>query len=348
MGDRIPALRRQRGWSQSELAARAGVTRQLLGAVESGRHLPNVAAALRLAAALGTSVEELFAESAPSAHPTLDAFEGDRTDRDVPVAAARVGPRLVSVPVREGGEHAESWAMADAVRTAGSLEWLPGGGAADLLIAGCDPLLGLLTALTSRTGRERAIAAHASTGRSIAALSEGRVHGVVVHARRGDLPSPPVPVRRWRVACWQVGLAAADATAADSERWVAELADRRPIVVQRDPGAGTQQALVRALHAAGATVELPGPVGSGHLDVARRLAHGVGEAGVVMEAAARAFGLGFAPLEEHAVELWLAREWAELPVAARLVDHLGGSDLRARSQLLAGYDLTDAGAELAG
>ena len=51
MSDRISALRQERGWSQTELAKRAGVTRQLVGALESGRNVPNVTAAIGLAKA---------------------------------------------------------------------------------------------------------------------------------------------------------------------------------------------------------------------------------------------------------------------------------------------------------
>jgi DNA-binding XRE family transcriptional regulator len=49
------------GMTQAELAARAGVSRQLVAAVEAGRHAPAVDAALGIARALGTTVEELFA-----------------------------------------------------------------------------------------------------------------------------------------------------------------------------------------------------------------------------------------------------------------------------------------------
>jgi DNA-binding transcriptional ArsR family regulator/DNA-binding XRE family transcriptional regulator len=49
------------GLTQAQLAELAGVSRQLVGAVEADRHLPRVDAAVRLAAALSTTVEELLA-----------------------------------------------------------------------------------------------------------------------------------------------------------------------------------------------------------------------------------------------------------------------------------------------
>ncbi|MBV9534199.1 MAG: helix-turn-helix transcriptional regulator, partial [Solirubrobacterales bacterium] len=68
MMTRGAALRERRlqcGLSQTELAARAGVSRQLVAAVEAGRNTPAVDAALRLARALATTVEELFCAPAP-------------------------------------------------------------------------------------------------------------------------------------------------------------------------------------------------------------------------------------------------------------------------------------------
>jgi transcriptional regulator with XRE-family HTH domain len=77
------ALRRRRvelGITQTELAGSAGVSRQLVAAVEAGVNTPAVDAALRLAQVLGCSAEDLFATAprrpriAPAARPptTLD------------------------------------------------------------------------------------------------------------------------------------------------------------------------------------------------------------------------------------------------------------------------------------
>lgn len=46
--------------TQKELADRVGVTRQTILSIEKGRYRPTVELALRLAAALGVSVEDLF------------------------------------------------------------------------------------------------------------------------------------------------------------------------------------------------------------------------------------------------------------------------------------------------
>lgn len=53
--------------TQAELAERAGVTRKSVNAIEAGRMVPSVLLALKLAQALGVSVDTLFSLHAPSA-----------------------------------------------------------------------------------------------------------------------------------------------------------------------------------------------------------------------------------------------------------------------------------------
>lgn len=333
MSASIRSAREAIGWSQGELAVRAGVSRQLIGAVEAGRHQPNVVAAVAIARALGRSVEELFAAADDAAVAVL----GDHLPPDgSPVSVARVGDVIVAIPTEHGVTSSERWAVVDATIDGGGIVMLPAGTDDGIVIAGCDPALGMLADLVGRDARHRVLTPHASTGQSLAALRAGRVHGVVVHAPQGELPSAPTTVRRWHLARWRVGLASSRAAGVPS---VEEIADRRLRVVQRDAGAGTQVAFDRALRRIGVEGGVNGPVGDGHVDVARRVAGGA-TAGVTMEAAARSFGLGFEPLEEHTVELWLDEQWAAHPAALALVDMLSSRSLRTRLDLIGGYDLT--------
>ncbi|HEU4754469.1 MAG TPA: helix-turn-helix domain-containing protein [Armatimonadota bacterium] len=50
--------------TQAELAERAGITRASVNAIEGGRMIPSVLLALKLARALGVSVDDLFALAA--------------------------------------------------------------------------------------------------------------------------------------------------------------------------------------------------------------------------------------------------------------------------------------------
>jgi DNA-binding XRE family transcriptional regulator/molybdate-binding protein len=347
MTAKIRAAREALGWSQTALAERAGVSRQLVSAIESGRHQPNVAAAIGIARALNMLVEELFAEPFTRAVPVLgeDQVMPDRPDtREVAVTVAAVGETVVAVPARHGVINPERWAWADATMAAdGALTMLSGGSRGALVIAGCDPALGVLAEMTERHTGHRVLTAHASTGKSLDALAAGRVHGVVVHAPAGQMPVAPVPVRRWHLARWQVGVTSGRAAGVPT---VEEIAERNLHVVQRDLGASTQSAFTRALQRIGAPMEVRGPIAEGHVDVARRVAAGAG-AGLTMEAAARSFGLGFVPLEDHEVQVWIDARWANLPAVIAVLTIVGSAALKARLGLIGGYDLAMAATEVA-
>lgn len=60
LANRLREQRTQLGWTQAELAERVGVSRKTINTVENGVFIPSTLLALRLAAALGKSVEQLF------------------------------------------------------------------------------------------------------------------------------------------------------------------------------------------------------------------------------------------------------------------------------------------------
>jgi transcriptional regulator with XRE-family HTH domain len=60
-------LRREKDFSQHELAARARVTQALVSAIELEDANPTVESVARLARALGVTVADLFAEAPPRA-----------------------------------------------------------------------------------------------------------------------------------------------------------------------------------------------------------------------------------------------------------------------------------------
>jgi putative transcriptional regulator len=56
----VLASRARRGMTQQELADAAGLARQSIISIEKGRFLPTIENALRIAAALGVPVQDLF------------------------------------------------------------------------------------------------------------------------------------------------------------------------------------------------------------------------------------------------------------------------------------------------
>ncbi len=62
LGLRIRELRRQRGWSQQQLARSAGLSRNFVAQIERGESTPTVATLGRLAQALATTIAELLGQ----------------------------------------------------------------------------------------------------------------------------------------------------------------------------------------------------------------------------------------------------------------------------------------------
>lgn len=60
LANRIKELRAERGLTQAELAAAVGVTRKTVNTVENNVFVPSALLAIKLAGALGVSVEEVF------------------------------------------------------------------------------------------------------------------------------------------------------------------------------------------------------------------------------------------------------------------------------------------------
>jgi putative transcriptional regulator len=58
--NKLREARSEQGLTQEQLADRIGVTRKTINTVERGVFLPSTVLALKLARALGTSVEQLF------------------------------------------------------------------------------------------------------------------------------------------------------------------------------------------------------------------------------------------------------------------------------------------------
>ena len=60
MKSRLKVLRAERDWSQAELAERAGVSRQTINAIETGKYEPSLSLAFRLARIFGMTLETIF------------------------------------------------------------------------------------------------------------------------------------------------------------------------------------------------------------------------------------------------------------------------------------------------
>ncbi|MGA9354051.1 MAG: helix-turn-helix transcriptional regulator [Terriglobales bacterium] len=60
MQNRLRVLRAERGWSQADLAARLGVSRQTVNAIETGKYDPSLPLAFGVARLFEQQIEAIF------------------------------------------------------------------------------------------------------------------------------------------------------------------------------------------------------------------------------------------------------------------------------------------------
>src|SRR3954469_18042808 len=97
--NRVAALREKDKRTVSELASDVGVPRQTIYAIESGAYTPNTAVALKLARALGTTVEDLFAlpqADSEAVAESVTLLPGAVARPGQPVQLCSVGRRTVA------------------------------------------------------------------------------------------------------------------------------------------------------------------------------------------------------------------------------------------------------------
>ncbi|MFN7148444.1 MAG: substrate-binding domain-containing protein [Microthrixaceae bacterium] len=333
---RLRDSRTQLGWTQAKLAEQAGVSRQLVSAVESGRHEPGVSAALALAAAVGVSVEVLFGSERGREIAAVPVV-GD-TVPEGPVRAGLVGGSAVMVPVSPLDEL--DGTVVEGRWTGSAVELAPGAEPASVVLAGCEPALGVLAGMAS--DRAGALWVKASSGEARAALDAGRAHFAAIHDRADRLPTTPGGVVAFELARWRVGLAYDRGQVGSA----AEAVESGGAVVQRDRSAGTQAAFERWVRR-GHRVRPSGPRAPGHVEVCRIVHTGGAVAGVTAEPAAVAAGLGFEALEEHVVQLWCRRDMGGEAPVAELMDRFTSAAFAQRMAAMPAYDLAGLGTEAA-
>lgn len=70
MNNRLRVLRAERGWTQGELAERAGVSRQTINVIETGKYDPSLPLAFALARLFEARIEDVFLPDGASAQGT--------------------------------------------------------------------------------------------------------------------------------------------------------------------------------------------------------------------------------------------------------------------------------------
>src|SRR6185437_5406508 len=144
---------------------------------------------------------------------------------------------------------------------------------------------------------------------------------------------------------WQQGLIVAHGNPKGIEG-VGDLLRPDVTIVNREVGSGCRTLLDSRIALAGGSGELVRGYRRelhSHIAVAEAIAAGMADAGPGIEAAARAFGLDFIPLQDERYDLVLPAEHLDTPPIQALLEVAGSRSCRDEVEALGGYDSSPAG-----
>ena len=375
--DRLRLTRLARGLSQGDLARTAGVTRQAISGIESGRWSPSLEVALSLARALDSTVEELF--GAAAVPPPVRARLGAAPDLPVPAAEhgrlllAEVAGDTIAFPLT--GDHTMVPGFAPALATGPVGPGAPPGGAAGvsggrgragraddlearrianptptLVVAGCDPALALLLGPLQRHDPPVNLAWWStSNAAALEMLEAGAVHAAALHHSVESSTLQRSGIEVVGFASWREGLAFAPRLRGKI-RDLSDVARQRLRVANRENGAEARRLLDSELERLRIDrSQLPGYASEirGHLLAASAISSGLADVAVVCEPAALAYGLEFISWQHEVSELHIPRSLLGSIESRALLDVLAGRELPAQLAALDGYDAEPCGRILA-
>jgi molybdate-binding protein/transcriptional regulator with XRE-family HTH domain len=346
-GENVRRLRLGRGWSQQELADRSGVSRAEVSAVENDRLSPSIAAGVALSRALGRGVEEVFGEAGAEAEPVWAVRPRTDTGR---YWEATVGGRRLLFPVEPT---AIGVVPHDGTFGSGAFDRKPSGAPTDtVVIAGCDPAVGLLASELRRIEGLRVLPLMRSSRDALSLLEQGLVHAAGLHwfSERGRdanaaavSKGPGSGYTLLHLARWQEGVALAPSIRVRSRSL---LAKSRIRWVAREEGSGARRCLDRLLGRSRAA-KRSRHVANDHRGVALAVAAGWADAGVAVRLAAEEAGLGFLPVQQEDYELCVPDRLRSDRAVCALERALRSRTVRTLYRELPGYDTRRMGEERA-
>ena len=368
----LKSVRTQKGFSQSELATRAGLTRQAVSSIESNVYLPTTGVALRLASVLACRVEDLFSLAGND-----DVIEGklvgvlpsyDPDHSLVRVKVATVGTRTVVRPVTGLGEvlsysvPADGYVVEAHGQTSGAtvrvkLSRDPRAIEQEISVAGCDPAIFLAGEhMRRRKDQTSVVGWTMGSMAALHALQRGEVHVAGLHLFDPTTGESNLPFLRRALkgsnyevvtfATWEEGLLVR-AGNPKSIRAVSDVADPSVTLVNREEGAGARLLLDQRLRAAGVNqdqVKGYGTIVASHFEIARAIASRQADVGVGIRSAAQLFKLDFVPLQTARYDLVVPKAYLKShPTLAHLFETLVSRPFRNEIEALGGYDTSETG-----
>jgi molybdate-binding protein/transcriptional regulator with XRE-family HTH domain len=358
----VRAVRTRLGWSQAQLAARSGLSRAGISAIETGRLVPSTAAALAVAAALGCTVDALFRLPGAAAVPGREEWAWPPTSPSArcrywraeiagrqylyPVEVSPLGllPHDGTVGDRALHEHFRT----DPGRT--------------LVLACCDPAVGLLAAELARQAELRLIVLPRSSRAALDLLARGLVHAAGVHLARSDhaegnaaavrqhlaaIPGPDSVYHLLRIADWDEGIALGPRLGL---RTIQDVVVAKLRWIVREPGSGAQQCLDEVIGRRdpdrGGTPRPQlrrAPRAHDHRGVADAIRGDGADAGICLRLTSEEAGLSFLSVRQEAYEFCLPDALLQDPRTAALLRVVRSAAYRRLLADLPGYDSSRTG-----
>jgi molybdate-binding protein/transcriptional regulator with XRE-family HTH domain len=340
--NRVKVARQARGWSQDELSRRSGLSRSGVSAIEIERLVPSAAAALALAKAFDCRVEDLFSLDVPAG--PLVAWAVSPPARRSRYWQAEFDGQIVSYAADAFGEVA---CAHDGIVDRGVLHPAPQSDPRQTLVmACCDPAVGLLADELVRRAQIRLVVIERSSSQALDLLARRLVHVAGLHLSRasgdGNFAAARAtlgdrdPFSLLRVARWEEGLAIAPARRLRTVR--AALAARLRWI-GREAGSGAQQCLAEIR----GNRQTPRHHTTSHRGVAEAVRAGLVDTGICLRLASAQAGLDFLSVREEAYDLCFSGKDAHDPRIQALVEVIRSTGYRKLLGELPGYSTADAG-----
>lgn len=369
VGNRLAAIRKTRGVGAANLARCVGVSRNTIYAIEAGTYLPNTEVALRLARELEVTVDELFvlpdAAGFSSAAVSADVLSAAPLEAGQPVRLCQVGSHRLGVPVSASPYYLpEADGLVQRVPSAHRRADIgvfanEESAVRCVVLAGCDPAMGLVGRTVEKVCGFEVVCAPASSTLALQWLKESKVHIAGTHLQEPKSGEYNLPFIRREFsddevivvtfARWEEGLVVA-AGNPKRIRSLEDLGRKNVRLVNREPGSGSRALLDRLIRKIGLerqAVSGYGRIAFGHLAAARSVVSGEADVCLATSSAARNYRLDFIPLHSERYDLVMRRPAAGLPGVRAFLDVLQLASLRRKLELLAGYDISETGRSVA-
>jgi molybdate-binding protein/DNA-binding XRE family transcriptional regulator len=348
----VRIFRLRLGLSQDELACQTGLSRAGISAIETGRLVPSTGAALSLARAFGCAVEDLFrlpqTESTTGHDESAWAWPAARASCRYWRAEVDGKTRAYPVEVSPLGLLPHDGIFADGVFR-DHAQTTP---AQTLVMACCDPAVGLIAQELARAGDVRLIVLQRSSHAALDLLARGLVHAAGVHLAQADEPEGNLKSirnlrragtdhRLLRVADWDEGIALAQGLGL---RTIEAVLHARLRWVCREAGSGARQCQDELL--APRTKRLYPRnlrLATDHRGVADAIRAGWADAGICLRLTSSEANLDFVAVRREAYDLCFPATLAGDARIQTLIRVIRSSAYRRLLGELPGYDATRTG-----